>query len=234
MCGIAGFVGAADPALLERMGAAIGHRGPDAAGHYIDPDSGVHLGHRRLSILDRAGGAQPMADEQAGLVVVFNGEIYNWRELRRELEAGGAMFRSDHSDTEVLLHGYRLWGESLVERLNGMWAFVIHDRRRRCLFASSDRFGKKPLYYRAGGGQFVFASELTALRLHPQVSSALIRSPSAVFRLRLRTGTAHPAAGRGEIAGRLLAALRPGHGPAPRAALLALPAGSGPCLVAAP
>lgn len=173
MCGIAGFVGAADPALLERMGAAIGHRGPDAAGHYIDPDSGVHLGHRRLSILDRAGGAQPMADEQAGLVVVFNGEIYNWRELRRELEAAGAVFRSDHSDTEVLLHGYRLWGESLVERLNGMWAFVIHDRRRRCLFASRDRFGKKPLYYRAGGGQFVFASELTALRLHPQVSSAL-------------------------------------------------------------
>lgn len=173
MCGIAGFIGPADPPLLARMTGALVHRGPDADGAFIDPDTGVHLGHRRLSILDRAGGAQPMATADGGLVIVFNGEIYNWRELRRELEAGGAVFTSDHSDTEVLLHGYRAWGEAMVQRLNGMWAFVLYDRRRRRLFCSRDRFGKKPLYYHLAGDRFVFASELGALRCHPQVSGAV-------------------------------------------------------------
>ncbi len=171
MCGIAGFVGAGDRSLLERMTAALAHRGPDAQAVWIDAGQGVHLGHRRLSILDIEGGAQPMGD--GDLTIVFNGEIYNFRELRAELERMGARFRSGHSDTEVLLHGYRAWGESLPERLNGMWAFVIHDRRTRRLFCSRDRFGKKPFYFHYAPGRFVFASELKALRLHPEVPAKL-------------------------------------------------------------
>lgn len=171
MCGIAGFVGAADRPLLERMTARLAHRGPDAQAVLLDPAQGVHLGHRRLSVLDVDGGAQPMTDGE--LTVVFNGEIYNFRDLRAELERGGARFRSDHSDTEVLLHGYRAWGDALPSRLNGMWAFVIHDRARRQLFCSRDRFGKKPFYYHHGRGVFAFASELSALREHPGVPATL-------------------------------------------------------------
>jgi asparagine synthase (glutamine-hydrolysing) len=167
MCGIAGFTGTGDRSVLERMTAAIAHRGPDADGHWVDESAAVFLGHRRLSIVDLAGGAQPMwtADGQVG--VVFNGEIYNHQALRAELKGRGCVFETDHSDTEVLLHGYREWGEAFVERLNGMWAFVIYDRTRRRLFASRDRFGKKPLYYFHEGGAFGFASELSALRQHP-------------------------------------------------------------------
>lgn len=173
MCGIAGFVGAGDRGLLARMAEAIAHRGPDAEGFYLDTETGVHLGHRRLSILDHGGGAQPMHSPDGALVIVFNGEIYNFRELRHELESLGAVFRSDHSDTEVLLHGYRVWGEAMVERLNGMWAFALLDRSRRRLFCSRDRFGKKPFYYQEGTGGFVFASELGAMRCHPAVSGSL-------------------------------------------------------------
>jgi asparagine synthase (glutamine-hydrolysing) len=167
MCGIAGFVGSGDTALLGRMTRAIRHRGPDAEGFWHDESARVHLGHRRLSIVDIEGGAQPMwtADEKIG--VVFNGEIYNQAELRAELEAAGCVFRTDHSDTEVLLHAYARWGDTFVERLNGMWAFVIYDRARGRLLASRDRFGKKPLYYFHEGSNFGFASELTALREHP-------------------------------------------------------------------
>lgn len=171
MCGIAGFVGAGDRALLERMTARLVHRGPDALGIEIDPDRGVHLGHRRLSILDVEGGVQPMRDGE--LSIVFNGEIYNFVELRQELERLGARFRSDHSDTEVLLHGYRAWGEALPGRLNGMWAFALYDRARQRVFCSRDRFGKKPFYYRHAPGLFAFASELLALREHPGVPSGL-------------------------------------------------------------
>lgn len=172
MCGIAGFIGRGDRAVLERMTSRLAHRGPDAAGYFIDPDAGVHLGHRRLSIIDHRGGQQPMTDEDAGLTLVFNGEIYNFHELRKELESLGARFRSDHSDTEVVLQGYRYWGADLTTRLNGMWAFVIYDRARRRVFCSRDRFGKKPLYYRHAPGLFAFASELTALILHPEVPRA--------------------------------------------------------------
>lgn len=167
MCGIAGFVGRGDRADLERMTAAIAHRGPDADGHWIEEATSVHLGHRRLSIVDLAGGAQPMwtADGQTG--VVFNGEIYNHAELREQLRAHGCIFLTDHSDTEVLLHAYREWGDEFVARLNGMWAFAIFDRARGRVFISRDRFGKKPLYWFHEGGTFAFASELTALLAHP-------------------------------------------------------------------
>lgn len=167
MCGIAGFVGSGDEAILRRMADRIAYRGPDAYGCVVDPSRRVHLGHRRLSILDHAGGAQPMSTADGALSIVFNGEIYNFRDIRRELEACGVRFRSDHSDTEVLLLGYRQWGEALLPRLNGMWAFAIHDHRRDLLVLSRDRFGKKPLYYASAGDTFVFASELGALMQHP-------------------------------------------------------------------
>ncbi len=163
MCGIAGFFGAGDRGDLAAMTARLAHRGPDAEGFYVEGP--LHLGHRRLSIVDLGGGAQPMATADGKLVIVFNGEIYNHRELRAELAARGHVFLTDHSDTEVLLHGWREWGRGLVARLNGMWAFAIRDGDR--LFLSRDRFGKKPLYYFHRNGTFAFASELAALLAHP-------------------------------------------------------------------
>jgi asparagine synthase (glutamine-hydrolysing) len=167
MCGIAGFVGAGESADLHRMTDAIRHRGPDTEGHWIDQERRVFLGHRRLSIVDLAGGTQPMWTADGQLGVIFNGEIYNHAELRKELQAAGRNFQTDHSDTEVLLHAYAQWGDSFVERLNGMWTFALYDRARRRLFVSRDRFGKKPLYYFHEGDTFGFASELPALRQHP-------------------------------------------------------------------
>lgn len=167
MCGVAGFVGRGDVGVLRRMTDAIRHRGPDAEGHWAEENAGVFLGHRRLSIIDVTCGAQPMWTADGSTGVVFNGEIYNHAELRAELVQRGCQFATDHSDTEVLLHAYREWGDGFVERLNGMWAFVIYDREKRRLFGSRDRFGKKPLYYFHEGGTFGFASELPALLQHP-------------------------------------------------------------------
>src|SRR5439155_6788522 len=127
------------------MSDALIHRGPDASGKYIDGVNAVYLAFRRLAILDLAGGDQPMWNEDGQVGIVFNGEIYNHLELRKELIAKGHDFRSDHSDTEVLVHGYEEWGETLPLRLNGMFAFAIYDRPRRRLFIARDRFGKKPL-----------------------------------------------------------------------------------------
>jgi asparagine synthase (glutamine-hydrolysing) len=173
MCGLAGFAGSGDERALARMSAAIAHRGPDGTGEYIDRNAKVFLAHRRLAILDLPGGAQPMWDATGETGVVFNGEIYNHQELRRELEGLGHVFRSDHSDTEVLVHGYRAWGDDLPLRLNGMFAFLVYDRARKCLFAARDRFGEKPFYYRADAKGFAFASELTALVRHGTASPAI-------------------------------------------------------------
>jgi asparagine synthase (glutamine-hydrolysing) len=173
MCGIAGFFGTGDTDILHRMTARIAHRGPDDEAFLMEPEHGAFLGFRRLAILDIAGGKQPMTTADGALSVVFNGQIYNFKELRAELTRLGARFATDHSDTEVLLHGWRRWGKDLPNRLNGMWAFAIFDRRTRKVFFSRDRFGKKPLFYFAGKDAFVFASELTALREHPQVPAAL-------------------------------------------------------------
>ena len=126
-----------------------------------------------MSIIGLENGGQPIHSEDSSLVLVCNGEIYNHRELRAALEARGHAFRSDHSDTEVLLHGYREWGEELVRRLNGMWAFALLDRPRRRLFLSRDRFGQKPLYWARRGGTFAFASELSALMAHPELRTGL-------------------------------------------------------------
>lgn len=173
MCGIAGFVGAGDRESLARMTGVLVHRGPDDGGLW---DNGnVFLGHRRLSIVDLAGGHQPMSTSDGDLTVIFNGEIYNHGELRAELKAQGAVFQTDHSDTEVLLHGYRQWGTALPKRLNGMWAFALYDRKNSRLFCSRDRFGKKPFFYALGPKNFVFGSELTALIQHPDFSRNVSR-----------------------------------------------------------
>ena len=167
MCGIAGFVGAGDRETLARMTVCLAHRGPDDSGLWSD--GVVFLGHRRLSIVDLAGGHQPMVTADGDLILIFNGEIYNHAELRADLKSRGHVFRTDHSDSEVLLHGYREWGAELPNRLNGMWAFAVHDGKNARLFCSRDRFGKKPFYYSAGPEHFVFGSELTALIQHPRV-----------------------------------------------------------------
>ena len=173
MCGIAGFAGRGDRLAIERMTRALAHRGPDGEGFHHEADCALHLGHRRLAILDIAHGAQPMWDAEGETAITFNGEIYNHRELRAELEAAGHRFLTSHSDTEVLLQGYRAWGQDMPLRLNGMFAFCIFDRRRRRLFLARDRFGEKPLYYTHRSGFFAFASELSALALHPAVDRSI-------------------------------------------------------------
>lgn len=173
MCGIAGFAGKGSRGDLERMVGALSHRGPDDCGFWIDSSKGVHLGHARLSILDLAGGHQPMVSSDERRVIVFNGEIYNFDTLRRELEDAGRVFQTSHSDTEVLLEAYAMWGVEMLGRLNGMWAFALYDRVSGELFLARDRFGKKPLYYYSENGLFAFASELKALRAHPGVPGEL-------------------------------------------------------------
>src|SRR6516165_1456231 len=167
MCGIAGFIGIGKRLDLERMIDALAHRGPDGAGTWIAQP--VFFGHRRLSIVDLASGSQPMTTLDGQLVITFNGEIYNHVELRKQLEQLGHRFKTNHSDTEVLLYGYREWGEHLLDKLNGMWSFAIYDRAKGEVFLSRDRFAKKPLFYHSNGECFVFASELTALCTHPAV-----------------------------------------------------------------
>jgi asparagine synthase (glutamine-hydrolysing) len=169
MCGIAGFIGSGTRDVLETMTRRLAHRGPDGEGFWIDERNRIYLGHRILAIVDLANGQQPMLTADGKLAITFNGEIYNHRELRRELEQAGHQFRTDHSDTEVLLYAYREWGPKMLPRLNGMWAFAIFDLDGKQVFLSRDRFGKKPLFYYFDGSTLVFASELTSLIQHPIV-----------------------------------------------------------------
>lgn len=170
MCGIAGLfhcgtIKPVDPARVARMTDVLAHRGPDGSGVWTAP--GVGLGHRRLSIIDVAGSPQPMHSASKRLAIVFNGEIYNFRELRKELEARGAQLRTQ-GDTEVILAAYEQWGAACVERLHGMFAFAIYDARQRELFLARDRFGVKPLFYvQLSDGSVAFASELKGLLAHP-------------------------------------------------------------------
>lgn len=176
MCGITGFLGPGDRNDLAHMMSALAHRGPDGSGVYQEPDAGLFLGHQRLAIIDVASGTQPMWNASGSLCVIFNGEIYNHRALRLQLEDLGHRFRSDHSDTEVLIHGYSEWGEDLPAKLNGMFAFCIYDKLARKLFLSRDRMGEKPLYYAQQGKLFAFASELTAIVRHSAFTSRLRRA----------------------------------------------------------
>ncbi|MDP5103763.1 MAG: asparagine synthase (glutamine-hydrolyzing), partial [Erythrobacter sp.] len=170
MCGIAGIFHAetpkpVDPARVERMCDALAHRGPDGAGVWTD--HGVGLGHRRLSIIDVAGSPQPMHSADGRAVIVFNGEIYNFRELRSELEQAGFTFRTS-GDTEVILAAWQRWGPDCLARLDGMFAFALYDRDKRQLFLARDRFGVKPLFYAPlSDGSIAFASELKGLLAHP-------------------------------------------------------------------
>ncbi len=167
MCGIAGIVdfrgNAVEPAEISRLTNLLAHRGPNGAGTWFSADRDVAFGHRRLAIIDPgAGGYQPMLSDDGRHVIVFNGEIYNFLELRRELEAQGAIFRTQ-SDTEVILAAWRAWQEGMLSRFNGMWALAIYDTHTRELFLARDRFGIKPLLYAASPERFVFASEQRAL-----------------------------------------------------------------------
>src|SRR6266545_8370230 len=160
ICGIASARGTVDPDRLAAMSATLVHRGPDSDGAFVD--GGVALAARRLSIIDLAKGDQPIANEDGTVVLVQNGEIYNYRELMRELERAGHVFRT-HSDTEVLVHAYEEWGTEFAERLRGMFAIGVWDARERRLVLARDRYGIKPLYYRSVGDELAFASELRAL-----------------------------------------------------------------------
>jgi len=173
MCGIAGFVGGFDEGLLHRMNAALAHRGPDDSGTEFDAAAGIGFAHRRLSIIDLSPrGRQPMTDVTGSVTVVYNGEIYNYRELRRELVEDGFEFRSD-GDTEVLLNLYLRDGDKMMERLNGIYAFAIHDHRDDSVFVVRDGLGVKPLYYAECQKGFVFASEMKALLQEPSISREL-------------------------------------------------------------
>jgi len=171
MCGIAGALYAdsskpPDAAVLKSMGDAIAHRGPDSEGFLAEP--GLVLVHRRLSIIDLSGGDQPIGNEDGSIQIVFNGEIYNYQQLRADLEARGHRLRT-HSDTEVIVHLYEDEGERLVERLRGMFTFAIWDRPRRRLLLARDRLGIKPLYVYRDAEKLLFASELKAILAHPRV-----------------------------------------------------------------
>ncbi|HEX8685160.1 MAG TPA: hypothetical protein VF654_01625, partial [Pyrinomonadaceae bacterium] len=176
MCGIVGMVNldgrAADAALLGRMNEAIHHRGPDEEGSYLGGHVGLAM--RRLAIIDLKGGQQPIADEERTAFIVYNGEVYNFREVRKGLEARGHRFHTD-CDTEVVLHAYLEYGADCPKHLRGMFAFAVWDERRRELFLARDRVGKKPLLYSRTAGTFVFGSEFSALLLHPSVGREMDR-----------------------------------------------------------
>lgn len=167
MCGICGFTGTDvdQKQVLTAMMNRMIHRGPDGGGQYITLD--VALGHRRLSIIDLTDtGSQPMFNEDRSLVCVFNGEIYNYKELKEELKTSGHVFTGT-SDTEVLIHGYEEWGVSMLDRLRGMFAFALWDAHKKELFAARDMFGIKPFYYTEIGGQLIFASEIKSILEYP-------------------------------------------------------------------
>ena len=175
MCGIAGFTwlhsAPAEPEeLIRAMTAPLAPRGPDGKGFHVGP--GIALGHRRLSIIDPVGGAQPMATSNGRYQIVYNGEVYNYVELRAELERKGCVLRT-HSDTEALLYQYALDGVDALKRFNGMFAFAIWDRDEQRLFLARDRIGIKPLYYCVRDGELIFASDLKALLVHPRVDRRL-------------------------------------------------------------
>ncbi len=194
MCGIAGYVSdtALAPEVLAAMTRSLAHRGPDADGFLVS--GRAHLGHRRLSVIDIAGSPQPMASPDGRVAVVFNGEIYNFRMLREELARGGWTFRTA-GDTEVIVAGWHAWGERVVERLRGMFAFALWDARADTLFVARDHLGVKPLHYAWDGRTLVFGSEMKAVLAHPSVAAEIdpaalrlylecqfIPAPHSVFR----------------------------------------------------
>lgn len=213
MCGIVGWIdwnrslnSELEIEIMEDMTAALFKRGPDASGIWTSYH--VSLGHQRLIVLDPQGGAQPMSCEHKGqqCTITYNGEIYNYLELRRELESRGHIFRTRNSDTEVLVHAYMEWGFACTDHLNGIFAFGIWDETRQLLFLARDRLGVKPLFYRHDGPALLFASELKALLAHPEVPARIDRSGLAEIFVMGPSRTP----GQGVFQG--INELRPGHG----------------------
>jgi len=206
MCGITGLFqrspGTVSPDLLNRMNQALVHRGPDGEGLWISKNKQVGLAMRRLAIIDRGGGQQPIFNEDGTIGVVFNGEIYNFQELRTELEAKGHRFKT-HSDTETIVHLYEDMGVDCVQKLSGMFAFSLWDEKKERLFLARDRFGKKPLFYVNHGGRLAWASELQALKtldwprdLNPEaldlyLSLQYIPSPHTIYKAVKKLPPAH-------------------------------------------
>ncbi|MBU4220132.1 MAG: asparagine synthase (glutamine-hydrolyzing) [Euryarchaeota archaeon] len=188
MCGITGFLGSAHQKVnllvttVKQMADTLNHRGPDDSGVWVDAETGIALGHRRLSIVDLSStGHQPMHSACGRYVIVFNGEIYNFKTLRRELEPLEQKFRG-HSDTEVMLAAISHWGlEEAVKRFNGMFAFALWDKQEQRLHLARDRLGEKPLYYGWMGKTFLFGSELKALRVHPDFNKEINRDALALY-----------------------------------------------------
>ncbi len=172
MCGFTGFVSRSvpDKSVLQAMGDTIRHRGPDEEGYYTDERCGI--AHRRLSIIDLSNGHQPMLSPDGRYVIAYNGETYNFLELRQELIAAGHAFQTT-CDTEVVLHGYMEWGPEMVKRLRGMFAFVIWDKEKKELFGARDPFGIKPFYYAVMGDTFFFGSEAKSFLPHPDFKKEL-------------------------------------------------------------
>ena len=186
MCGIAGvFDRSGRPVpgeLVERMSSVLAHRGPDGSGSYVCGEIG--LGHRRLSIIDLGGGQQPITNEDGTLHLIFNGEIYNYIELREELVKQGHIFKTK-SDTEVIIHGYEEWGLDCVNRFNGIFAFALWDGKLKRLFLARDHLGVKPLYYALPGNSFLFASEIKSILRHPECTAEVdVRALGQLFTLR--------------------------------------------------
>ena len=185
MCGIVGWMSTqaahtVDGETLARMRDTMTHRGPDGAGLWVAPGREVALAFRRLAIVDLSATAnQPMTNEDGTVQVVFNGEIYNHLALRKELVAKGHRFKTDHSDTEVIVHGYEEWGAGVVERIHGMFAIGIWDAGERRLFLARDRVGIKPLSFTWTRSGFLFASVFKALLAHPELSADV--EPRAVY-----------------------------------------------------
>jgi len=196
MCGICGIYNIdnrpVDKNLLKKMNNTLIHRGPDDEGYYVNGSIG--LGHRRLSIIDLDTGKQPMGNKDGSVQVVFNGEIYNFLELKAQLESNGHVFRTK-SDTESIIHGYEEWGEDFVHKLRGMFAIALWDARQRKLLLVRDRAGKKPLFYLVDKNRLLFASELKALledeniskeidpaALDSYLSFGYVPSPLSIFR----------------------------------------------------
>ena len=187
MCGITGFINYNNSIkdvriVVHRMNDKLAHRGPDDRGIWVDEQTGIALGHRRLSIIDLScEGRQPMISESGRYVIIYNGEVYNFRELRKGLLARGHIFRS-HSDTEVMLAAFEEWGiEEAVKRFIGMFAFALWDRDEHILYLVRDRIGIKPLYYGWINGSFVFGSELKAFRVYPGFCQSISRTALALF-----------------------------------------------------
>ncbi|MFY9462919.1 MAG: asparagine synthase (glutamine-hydrolyzing) [Candidatus Sungiibacteriota bacterium] len=179
MCGITGFFGEGTAEDLRRMNTTLTRRGPDGEGYFSDPAARIFLGSRRLAIIDVAGGNQPIANEDGSVVVVLNGEIYNYRELRAQLESRHTF--KTHSDTETIVHLYEEEGEALVKKLEGMFAFALWDTQKKTLLLARDRFGEKPLYYASFPGVFIFGSEIKALLAHPAATRELDRAALVAY-----------------------------------------------------